>query len=181
MECRHLFLKRRLCHALARVRCLPYIKFLHPTLSNAHSRFRPSKSKSCFTHSPQIFLPLPLLLILTTSRPVQDTQSSSLLCSICPNVQTIQTTHWIPKRLQICTALPGPTIFPTGSWAVAYLGFHKGGPNFLWPLVLTQRGPNQVLKKISCKKKNFFAKGGPWPNGPPKYATVLEGFSPFPR
>ena len=31
--------------------------------------------------------------------------------------------------------------------AVAYLGFQKGGPNFRWPLVLTQReGPNHVFQ-----------------------------------
>ena len=47
-------------------------------------------------------------------------------------------------------------------WTVAYLGFHKGGPNFLWPLMLTQWvRPNQVFKFFSYVKKNFFLpKGG---------------------
>ena len=51
----------------------------------------------------------------------------------------------------------------------AYLGFHKGGRNFRWPVVLTQRG-GQKQAKISYFflwwKKFVVAKGGPWPNGP---------------
>ena len=50
---------------------------------------------------------------------------------------------------------------------VAYLGFHKGGPNFLWPLVLTQRGgPNQLFQIFSYVKNFFFAKGGHGPMAP---------------
>ena len=43
---------------------------------------------------------------------------------------------------------------------VAYLGFQKGGPNVCWPLVLTQRGPNQVFQFFHCQKNFFLAKGG---------------------
>ena len=32
--------------------------------------------------------------------------------------------------------------------AMAYLGFHKGGPNFLWPLVLTERGGQTRFSKF---------------------------------
>ena len=53
--------------------------------------------------------------------------------------------------------------------SVAYLGFRKGGGEFLCPLVLTQRGPNQVFLFFP-KVKFFFAKGGHDPK-PPKYAT----------
>ena len=31
-------------------------------------------------------------------------------------------------------------------YPVAYLGFRKKGPNFLWPLVLTERGPHQIFQ-----------------------------------
>ena len=58
---------------------------------------------------------------------------------------------------------------------MAYLGFHKGGPNFRWPLVLTQGGGDKPCFQIfsSGEKHKFFAKGGghgPMPP-PPKYAT----------
>ena len=42
----------------------------------------------------------------------------------------------------------------------------KGGPNFCWPLVLTQRGPYHVFLFFPMVKKFFFAKGGGWPNAP---------------
>ena len=58
---------------------------------------------------------------------------------------------------------------------VAYLGFHKrGGPNFCWPLVLIQGG--QTLFSyffFNMVKNKIFAKGGPWPNGPPKYTADI--------
>ena len=63
-----------------------------------------------------------------------------------------------------------------GRGAVAYLGFQKGGPNFRWPLVLTQRGGQTKFSNFFImSKKNFLAKGGPWsiwPRG--KYATDGE-------
>ena len=52
---------------------------------------------------------------------------------------------------------------------VAYLGFHKGA-NFLWPLVLTQRGPNQVFQIFSYVK-TFFGHG---PMPPPPLNTPLQ-------
>ena len=53
----------------------------------------------------------------------------------------------------------------------------KRGPNFRWPLVLTQRGgPNQVFQFFSLSTKIFFGQGGPWHNGlPPKYASGYGG------
>ena len=47
---------------------------------------------------------------------------------------------------------------------MAYLGFQKGGPNFRWPLVLTQRGQYPVF--FSMVKNFFFAKGGLGPMAP---------------
>ena len=57
-----------------------------------------------------------------------------------------------------------------GSGAVAYLGFHKEGPNFCWPLVLTQRG-GQTMFSYFFLCEHFFAKGG-MTQCPPKYATA---------
>ena len=53
------------------------------------------------------------------------------------------------------------------SRTVAYLGFQKGGANFRWPLVLTQRGGQTKFSIfLLCQKHFFLAKGGPWSNGP---------------
>ena len=60
-----------------------------------------------------------------------------------------------------------------GSHAVTYLGL-GGGANFRWPLVLTQRGKG----KPSFPKTNFLPKG-PWPNDPPKYATVHANWNNY--
>ena len=35
---------------------------------------------------------------------------------------------------------------------------------------------NQVFQFFSYVQQNFFAKGGPGPNGPPKYATATTDF-----
>ena len=35
----------------------------------------------------------------------------------------------------------------------------------------TKGGPNQVFEFFSYVKNIFLTKRGPWPNGPPKYAT----------
>ena len=58
-----------------------------------------------------------------------------------------------------------------GSGAVAYLGFHKGGPNFRWPLVLTQRGGQTMFTYFFSCEKFFLPKGG-MAQWPPKYATA---------
>ena len=58
---------------------------------------------------------------------------------------------------------------------VAYLGFQKGGPNFRWPLVLTQReGQTMFSNSFLWWKKIFLPvpKEGHGPMAPPKYATV---------
>ena len=56
---------------------------------------------------------------------------------------------------------------------MAYLGFHKGGPNFRWPLVLTQRGAKPGFVFFSYGEKTiFFAKGG-MAQYLPKNATVI--------
>ena len=51
--------------------------------------------------------------------------------------------------------------------SVAYLGFHKGGTYFLWPLMLTQRGAKPSFPMyFLCQNIFCLAQGGPWPNGP---------------
>ena len=43
-------------------------------------------------------------------------------------------------------------------------------------MVLTQKGAKPCFPIFSYgENKFFFAKGGPWPNGPPKYATGTWG------
>ena len=63
------------------------MKPLHISLNTAHSGCKPSTFISSFTHSYQVFLPLPAHLTPTTTTTFlqADTQSSSLLCSTCPN------------------------------------------------------------------------------------------------
>ena len=53
--------------------------------------------------------------------------------------------------------------------AVAYFGFHKGGPNFLWPLVLTQKGGAKPCFPIFSYGKNCFLpkRHGPTPLNTP--------------
>ena len=59
-----------------------------------------------------------------------------------------------------------------GMQPVAYFVFRISWRklNFLWPLVLTQRGPNQVFQIFSNVKKNLLPKGA-MAHCPPKYAT----------
>ena len=55
--------------------------------------------------------------------------------------------------------------------SVAYLGFQNGGAKFLLATSAhTKEGQTKFFNFSYCEKKNF-AKGGPWPKGPPKYAT----------
>ena len=62
------------------------MKPLHISLNTAHSGCKPSAFISSFTHSYQVFLPLPAHLTPATTTFLQaDTQSSPLLCSTCPN------------------------------------------------------------------------------------------------
>ena len=64
----------------------PIMSPLHFDLSCAHSAFRPNDFKSCRTHSPHVFLSLPLHFAPTTSKSLQvDTQSLLPLRSTCPN------------------------------------------------------------------------------------------------
>ena len=59
--------------------------------------------------------------------------------------------------------------------AVAYLGFHKGGRNFRWPLVLTQRGGQKLRFPIfSYGEKNVCCQTGAMAQWTPKYATGLK-------
>ena len=87
------------------------MKSLHISLNTAHSACKPSTSMSSFTHSLQIFLFLPLHhgpAIFTFLQ--ADTQSSTLLCSRCPNQLNPQPhnichTLYTQKTVQIHTAL----------------------------------------------------------------------------
>ena len=62
------------------------MRLLHISLNTTHLECRPSSSISSFTHSPQVFLPLPAHLTPVTTTFLQgDTQSSPVLRSTCPN------------------------------------------------------------------------------------------------
>ena len=56
---------------------------------------------------------------------------------------------------------------------MAYLGFQKEGPNFCWPLVLTQRGAKPYFQIFSYGENFFFRPKG-YCHGPmasPKYTN----------
>ena len=73
----------------------------------------------------------------------------------------------------MCEYFWGPWL-PVVPWIcpVANLGFRKGGPNFLWPLLLTQSG-GQTMFSFFFYGQNwfFFCQRGAMANVPPKYAT----------
>ena len=59
---------------------------------------------------------------------------------------------------------------------VAYLGFQKGGAKCsLDTSAHTKGGQTKFSNFFTVSEKKFLAKGGPWPNGPPKYASVWSG------
>ena len=61
------------------------MRLLHISLNTTHSECKPSSSISSFTHSLQVFLPLPAHLTPATTTFLQaDTQSSPILRSTCP-------------------------------------------------------------------------------------------------
>ena len=86
-------------------RRLPQIKSLHISLKTAHSGCKPSSFMSSLTHCSHVFLLLPQPLVSSTTNPLQaETQSSSLLCSRCPNHLnlprlTTSATQLIPRRM----------------------------------------------------------------------------------
>ena len=90
---------------------------LHTSLNTIHSECKPSSSISSFTHSLQVFLPLPTHLTPATTTFLQaDTQSSPLLRSTCPNHLnlprfTTSATLWIPKDCTNphCASYPSAT------------------------------------------------------------------------
>ena len=60
------------------------------------------------------------------------------------------------------------------SSTVAYTGFHKGGPNFLWTLMLTQRrGQTRFSYFFIWPKLIFFAEGRPWPICLPLFINII--------
>ena len=65
---------------------------------------------------------------------------------------------WIDMNLRMLSAthLSSPE-------AVAYLGFQKRGPNFHWPLVLTQRGYTMFSKFFLWWKQFLYTNGGHGP------------------
>ena len=81
------------------------MKPLHISLNTNHSGCKPSTSISSFTHSYQVFLPLPTHLTPVTTTFLQaHTQSSPLLRSTCPNYLnllrlTTSATLCTPRRL----------------------------------------------------------------------------------
>ena len=82
----HLFLKRPSFHAQLGLDVPLETKPLHISLNTAHSGCKPSTFISSFTHSYQVFLPLPAHLTPATTTFLQaDTQSSPFLRSTCPN------------------------------------------------------------------------------------------------
>ena len=53
-----------------------------------------------------------------------------------------------------------------GSWAVTYLGFHKGGAKFLLATSAHTKGAKPRFPIFSYVKKFFLPKRRTWPNGP---------------
>ena len=85
----------------------PDMRLLHISLNTTHSKCKPSSSISSFTHSLQVFLPLPAHLTPATTTFLQaNTQSSPFLYSTCPNhlnlprlttSATLSTPKWLYK------------------------------------------------------------------------------------
>ena len=76
------------------------MKPLHISLNTAHSRCKPSTFISSFTHSYQVFLPLPTHLTPANTTFVQaDTQSSSLLRSKPPQSKWLYCARKFPGIL----------------------------------------------------------------------------------
>ena len=92
-------------HAQLELDIFPDMRLLHISLITTHSECKPCSSISSFTHSLQVFLPLPAHLTSATNTFLQaDTQSSPLLRSTCPNHLNLQclttsATLSTPKRL----------------------------------------------------------------------------------
>ena len=90
-------------HAQLGLDVFPDMRSLHISLNTTHSESKPSLSISSSTHSLQVFLPLPAHLTpATTTFLHDDTQSSPLLRSTCPNhlnlpCLTTSATLWTPK------------------------------------------------------------------------------------
>ena len=79
----------------------PDMRLLHISLNTTNSECEPSSSISSFTHSLQVFLPLPAHLTPATTTFLQaDAQSSPFLRSTCPNHLNLpRLTTSTPKRL----------------------------------------------------------------------------------
>ena len=81
----------------------PYKRLLHISLNTTHSECKPSSSISSFTHSLQVFLPLPAHLTPATTTFLQaDTQSSPLFNA--PHAHTTSIYHASPP--QPCSVPP---------------------------------------------------------------------------
>ena len=94
------------------------MRFLHISLNTTHSECKPSSSISSFTHSLQVFLPLPAHLTPATTTFLQaDTQSSPFLRSTC---QATSIYHALPPQPRSqspknctnphCTSYPSATL-----------------------------------------------------------------------
>ena len=88
------------------------MRLLHISLNTTHSECKPSSSISSFTHSLQVFLPLPAHLTPATSPPPHSYRPTpNHLHSYGPHAHTTSIYHASPplnpqKTVQIHTALP---------------------------------------------------------------------------
>ena len=96
------------------VRRFPDMRPLHISLNTAHSWCKPNSSISSFTHSLQVFLPLPAHLISATTTFLQgDSVTPNHTHSYVPHAQTTSIYHASPlqtlntqKTIQDLTSLP---------------------------------------------------------------------------
>ena len=174
----------------------PMLARLQPYLINS-PHYNPLQSAYRSCHSTETVL----LTLLNKTRLSADHEESTLLVSLDLSAAFNTIDHAILlDRLRLMYGVDGPALNWLRSYltqrfqyvkvgqnisssvllsagvsqAVTYLGFHKGGPNFLWSLVLTQRGTKPGFPNFFvCQKNFFFAKGGHGPMAPPpKYATA---------
>ena len=90
-----------------------------------------------------------------------------LLTYLLNHIWTVSSNHWKSPLLERIGDHHAVAPRVSGVFRIS-----KGGPNFRWLLVLTQRGPNPKGAKLCFpnfsygEQKNFLPKG-PWLNGPP--------------
>ena len=108
-------------HAQQWLNVFPDMRSLHISMDTTHSECKPNSSiswLSSFTHSLQVFLPLPAHLTPATTTFLQaDTQSSPLLRSTCPNhlnlppKQTCTIPHNLPVQVNNIISSCGQALY----------------------------------------------------------------------